>query len=155
MSVESPAINEPKEQNSVETLLFPRASRSLFDSTTMPVHSSRTGLDSAKSGAKANILHLAFQRSPRDSHSRRTVSTRHYATFPLLSRLSVPLCLALFQAFSRRLGARLNHLSITVVKGKGASTRCVPPCWTTVVTHRICSAHNYEGAAARWHVHLF
>lgn len=34
-------------------------------------------------------------------------------------------------------------------------TRCVPPCWTTVVTHRICSAHNYEGAAARWHVHLF
>lgn len=49
----------------------------------------------------------------------------------------------------------LNHLSITVEKGKGVSTRRVPPCWTTVVTRRICSAHNYEGAAARWHVYIF
>lgn len=40
-------------------------------------------------------------------------------------------------------------------KRKRSKHTRVPPCWTTVVTRRICSAHNYEGAAARWHVYIF
>lgn len=107
MSVESPAINEPKEQNSVETLLFPRAGRSLSDSATIPVPQlAKRGEDSAKSGAKANVLHLAFRRSPRDSPE--IVRTRcFYATLRDIFLSSAPVFAPLYsKAFSHRLGGR-------------------------------------------------
>lgn len=34
-------------------------------------------------------------------------------------------------------------------KRKGSKLGVRAPCWTIVVTRRICLAHNYEGAAAR------